>query len=284
MRSFLRSTATVAILLSLAMVPWLSEPATAATNPFDEIKARGSVTVGTEAASYPFEFIRDGKIVGYNKDVLDLVIEGWGVKLVQLDVPFAGLLTGLSQRKYDFVASNLFMTAERAQKYAFTMPTAAVDMAMARRKGDNRVKSVDDLSGLVAGVVVPPSVSYTGFQQQNDGLKAKGKAATDVRVFPSSPEMFVALANKQVDVVSLHVPGILGAMQRLPDTYDIVGRFGTRYWSGWLMRPEDTGLRDAINLEIRKLRDRGELARLQNKWFGYAMDIPDSGYLPDGAN
>jgi polar amino acid transport system substrate-binding protein len=280
MRSFRPSTATLAGLCSLVITAWLSGSAAAATSLFEEIKARGSVTVGTEAASYPFEFVRDGKIVGYNKEVLDLVIQGWGVKLEQLDVPFAGLLTGLSQRKYDFVASNLFMTAERAEKYAFTMPTAAVDMAMARRKGDDRAKSVDDLTGLIAGVVVPPSVSYTGFQEHNEKLKAGGKAAAETKVFQSSPEMFVALSNKQVDVASLHVPGILGAMQRLPDRFEIVGRFGNRYWSGWVTRPEDTALRDAINVELRKLRDRGDLARLQNKWFGYAMEIPDTGYLP----
>jgi len=272
-----------AVLLALIVLSALSAPAPAVGGAFEEMKKRGSVTVGTEAASYPFEFIQDEKIVGYNKEVLDKIIEAWGVKLTQLDVPFAGLLTGLTQRKYDFVASNLFMTPERAEKYAFTMPTAAVDTALARRKGEAaRVKSVDDMSGLIVGVVVPPSVSYTAFQKHNEQLKASGKASTDVRSFPSSPEMFVALANKQIDVASLHVPGILGAMRRLPDKFELVGRYGTSYWSGWLTRPEDTDLRDALNVEIRKLRDRGELARGQMKWFGYSMEIPDSGYLPAG--
>jgi len=48
-------------------------------------------------------------------------------------------------------------------------------------------------------------------------------------------------------------------------------------------RPEDLGLRDAINVEIRKLRDSGQLEVMQKKWFGYAMPIPDSGYLPPDA-
>ena len=34
---------------------------------FNKIKQSGKVTVGTEAAFPPFEFIREGKIVGYNK-------------------------------------------------------------------------------------------------------------------------------------------------------------------------------------------------------------------------
>jgi polar amino acid transport system substrate-binding protein len=250
---------------------------------FEQIKKRGSVTVGTEAASYPFEFIREGKIVGYNKEILDQVIQSWGIKLEQLDVPFAGLLVGLTQRKYDFIATNLFVSPERAEKFAYTFPTAAVDMALVKRKGDDRVKSVNDMTGLVVGVAVPPSITHSAYNEHNEALKVQGKAAASIKIFQSSPDMFVALANKQVDVLSLHIPGILGAMQRMPDTLEIVGRFGKRYWSSWLTRPEDTDLRDAINVELRKLRDSGWLAPLQKKWFGYVMEIPDSGYLPPGA-
>ena len=41
---------------------------------FEKIKRTGKVTVGTEAAFPPFEFVEDGKIVGYGKDILDYII------------------------------------------------------------------------------------------------------------------------------------------------------------------------------------------------------------------
>lgn len=247
------------------------------------IKARGSVTVGTEAASFPFEFVENGKIVGYNKDILDRVVAAWGVKLNQLDVPFAGLLSGLDQGKYDFVASNLFINPDRASRYAFTMPTAAVSMAMARRQGDSRVASTNNMTGLVVGVAVPPSATHTMFVELNKELAKQGKAAADMKMFQSSPDMFLALQNKQVDVLVLPYTSIMGAMRRLPDKFEIVGRFGAPSWSAWVTRPSDSDLRTAISLEIRRLRDNGELKKLQEKWFGYAMEIPDSGYLPAGA-
>jgi polar amino acid transport system substrate-binding protein len=31
------------------------------------------------------------------------------------------------------------------------------------------------------------------------------------------------------------------------------------------------------------MRDSGQLKQWQEKWFGFAMEIPDSGYLPPGA-
>ena len=79
-----------------------------------EIKQKGKVVVGTEAAYAPFEFVEDGKIVGYDKDILDRIIAAWGVELEQLDVPFAGILTGLDQKKYDIVSTALIMNPERA--------------------------------------------------------------------------------------------------------------------------------------------------------------------------
>src|SRR5262249_29714352 len=88
-----------------------------AQNTLSDIKSRGKVVVATEAAYAPFEFLEDGKIVGYDKDVLDGVIKGWNVQLEQLDVPFAGILAGLIEKKYDFVSTALLINPERASKY-----------------------------------------------------------------------------------------------------------------------------------------------------------------------
>ncbi|HKV43103.1 MAG TPA: transporter substrate-binding domain-containing protein [bacterium] len=250
---------------------------------FQQIKQRGEVTVATEAAYYPFEFVEGGKIVGYDEDVLNAIIKAWGIKLNQLDLPFAGILPGLEEKKYDFVATALLMNPERAKKYAFTMPVAVVKVGLLRRKGDSRVKSVDDLTGLVVASGTPPAGPTVIFMHYNDGLKANGKGAKEQKMFASSPDEIVALANKQVDAMVDSTPVLLGAMKKFPDTFEIVGTFGDPFWVGWVTRPQDLDLRDAINAEIRKLRDNGELVRLQKKWFGYAMTIPDTGYLPAGA-
>src|SRR6185437_5443828 len=92
---------------------------------FEKIKKQGEVTVATEAAYYPFEFVENGKIVGYDEEILHMIVKDWGVKLKQLDLPFTGILPGLLEKKYDFVATALLINPERAVKYAFTMPVAA---------------------------------------------------------------------------------------------------------------------------------------------------------------
>jgi polar amino acid transport system substrate-binding protein len=82
---------------------------------FEKIKRTGKVTVGTEAAFPPFEFVEDGKIVGYGKDILDYIIADLGVELNQLDLPWQGILPGVLAGKFDFVATSVSIRAERAK-------------------------------------------------------------------------------------------------------------------------------------------------------------------------
>src|SRR5271154_7188896 len=146
--SWNRFQASVAAILAVAVLGAASAPTPASAGLLDEIKKKGQVVVGTEAAYYPFEFIENGKIVGYDKDIVDAIIKSWGFKMEQLDLPFAGILPGLLQKKFDFVATALLINPERAKRYAFTMPIAQVKVGLLKRKGDAKVKSVDDLTGL----------------------------------------------------------------------------------------------------------------------------------------
>ena len=82
---------------------------------FEKIKRTGKVTVGTEAAFPPFEYIEDGKIVGYGKDILTYIIDDMNVELNQLDLPWQGILPGLLAKKFDFVATSVSVTEERVK-------------------------------------------------------------------------------------------------------------------------------------------------------------------------
>jgi polar amino acid transport system substrate-binding protein len=248
-----------------------------------EIKSHGKAVVGTEAAYAPFEFIQDGKIVGYDKDILDRIIADWGVTLEQIDVPFAGILAGLDQKKFDFIATALIMNPDRVVKYAFTIPVARGEVVFVQRKGSDKMKSVDDLSGLVVGSVTPPAGTAMVLNHHNDKLKESGKGAADIMRFQSTPETFLALANGQIDCLIQNDLVVQQAMQKQPGLFEIVGAVGEPFYIGWVSRADDTKLRDEISAEIRKMRDGGELAALQEKWFGHKMEIPDSGYLPAGS-
>ena len=114
----------------------VSQQALAETT-LEKIKRTGELTVGTEAAFPPFEFVKDGKIVGYGSDILAEVVKELGVKkLNQLDLPWQGILPGVLAGKFDFVATTVGINAERAKRYAFTIPIADGTPYAMKRKGD----------------------------------------------------------------------------------------------------------------------------------------------------
>jgi polar amino acid transport system substrate-binding protein len=269
------------LVLALVVGTTLTLPAKAQN--LAAIKQRGTVIVATQADYPPFEFIQDGKIVGYDKDLLDNIVANWGVKLEQIDLPFSGILTGLMQGKFDFVCTALLANQERATRFAFTMPMAVARVGVYKRKGDPKVTSANDLSGVTMGAVVPPSGPTAVLTAHSNELAKSGKGAKEIRYFQGSTDLSLALLNGQVDAWATTSLTMAAQMKRYPDKFELVGQFGEPFYYGWVTRPEDTALRDAINVELRRLRDSGVMAKLQEKWFGYSMEIPDTGYLPPGA-
>jgi len=249
----------------------------------DEVKKAGKLSVATEALYEPMEFVQDGKIVGYGRDILDDIAASWNIQIEQADLPFPGMLMGLQQNKYDLVATTMIINPDRAKQYAFTAPIASAPVTVLKRKGDQKVTSLDDLTGIVLGGVVPPAGATVEMQKYAANLSQKGKGPSDFVMFQNLPDMLLALSNNQIDGVVENMISLGLVAKKQADRFEIAGTVGKPFYIGWATRAEDAPLRDAINIELKRMRDSGKLAELQKKWFGYTMDLLESGYLPEGA-
>jgi polar amino acid transport system substrate-binding protein len=261
------------------------QPAFAETT-LEKIKRTGELTVGTEAAFPPFEFVQDGKIVGYGPDILAEVVKGLGVtKLNQLDLPWQGILPGVLAGKFDFVATTVGINEERAKRYAYTLPIAdGIPYAM-KRKGD-AIAAVGDLNGKVVATQLASSTEPVARAVDAKLKAAGGTGFKELKLFTAFPESYVALANGDVDAVIQSLPSLAVLVKERPDVFDLAMPTpvdGGYTFLAWVTRPDDKDLRDAISAIIRTMRDDGRLGALQKKWFGFEMKIPDSGYLPPDA-
>ena len=257
--------------------------AVSAETTFDKIKKSGQVTVGTEAAFPPFEFVQDGKIVGYGKDILDIIIADLGVELNQLDLPWQGILPGVLAGKFDFVATSVTIKPDRAKQFAFTVPIGEGTTWIMKRKGDTSIMSVDDMAGKVVGTQLASGNEDASKAFEAD-MKARGlDGFGELKLFTSYPEVTLALANGTLDVAVQNLPNLAVIIQKQPDLFELVGPITDISYFGWVTRPEDTDLRDYLSEQILKIRDSGKIDELQDKWFGFRMEIPDEGYLPEGA-
>jgi len=247
---------------------------------FEQIKSSGQLTVGTEAAFEPFEFVKDGKIVGYGKDILDVVVEDLDVELEQLDLPWQGILPGLDAKKFDFVATSVTITPERAEKYDFTIPIADGTMAVLIRKDDSSIKAPEDIAGKIVGTQLG-SGQLSALHAYNEELEANGGGVKEIKEYVGFPEAYQELATGRIDAVVNTKANLSGILKQSPDTFEMVDTFGDPVWISWAVRKGDQDLLDYLNKQILELRDSGELAKLQEEWFGFTMETPDSGYLPE---
>jgi polar amino acid transport system substrate-binding protein len=273
------------LIAGAACITALIAPASAETT-LEKIKRTGELTVGTEAAFPPFEFVKDGKIVGYGSDILAVVVQDLGVKkLNQLDLPWQGILPGVLAGKFDFVATTVGINEERAKRYAYTLPIADGMPYAMKRKGDPMTK-VEDLNGKVVATQLASSTEPVARDLDARLKAAGGTGFKELKLFTAFPESYVALANGEVDAVIQSLPALAVVAKEKSDVFELAmptPKEGGFTYLAWVTRPDDKDLRDAISATIKKMRDDGRLAALQKKWFGFEMKIPDSGYLPPGA-
>jgi polar amino acid transport system substrate-binding protein len=243
-----------------------------------KVNSNGKITVATEVAYPPMEFLKDGKVVGYGKDILDLIVADMGVQLEQLQLPWDGILAGVLANKYDLVATSVAIKEDRVDKYAFTRPLAKAQTMLVKRYGDS-MASLKDVNGKIVGVELGSSQAAE-VEAVDAELKASGgKGFAEIRGFKSTDDMRLALAGGQIDIGTIPSFSLATMQEQRPNTFALIGN-GTLF--AWVAHPNGADLRDRINESLAKLEQNGTLKKLQLKWFGFEMDIPKD-YLPAGA-
>jgi polar amino acid transport system substrate-binding protein len=242
----------------------------------DEVKKRGVLVVGTEAAYVPYEFFKDGKIIGYDPDIVEHFVQKLGVKAQLVDTAWNGIIPALYAKKFDVIISAMTITKERAEKVLFSMPYADASNVILLRVGEERIKTADDLSGKIIGVQIGSAAAgiIKTFEAK---LKDSGKPGyADVKQYEHYPEAYQDLINRRVDAVvnskstlMVVIQGAPGQFKMLPGVSDITAYFGMAF------RKEDASLQAFANAQLAEMKASGELASLQKKWFGDTMDTPD---------
>ena len=72
----------------------------------------------------PYEFFKEGKVIGYEPDIIDLMVTKLGVKSEFIDTAWNGIIPALYARKFDCIISGMTITKERTEKILFSMPYA----------------------------------------------------------------------------------------------------------------------------------------------------------------
>jgi polar amino acid transport system substrate-binding protein len=246
----------------------------------DEIKKRGEMVIGLEAAYVPYESIQDGKIVGFDCDIGQHLADKLGVKVKFVDTAWSGIIPALYTRKFDAVLSGMTITGERAEKVLFSQPYAEASNMVLIRASDDSTKSAADLSGKKVGAQLGSAGSQAA-KKFEDKLKAEGRPGfADTKLYEHYPEAYADLVTKRLDGVVNSMSTLMVVMQQQPGVFKQVGGIqDIKAWVGMAFRKDDAAFQKFVNDEFTAMKKGGELTALQKKWFGAAFDTPDS--VPD---
>ncbi|MFP9230026.1 transporter substrate-binding domain-containing protein [Pectobacterium cacticida] len=243
------------------------------------IKEAKEITVATEARYAPFEYVENGKIVGYDVDLMNHILAKSlpGVTVKQLDLPFQGILPGLDAKKFDFVITAVTVNQQRMAHFSFTAPVAESTVALLKRAGDSTINTLDDLNGKIVGSQAG-SGQLQILQSFDRALKAKGKPGIKaIKQYVSFDEAYADLASQRLDGVAQSLANLGPLIKARPGIFSpLPDMLGPQTFFGWV------GRKDADSASLVKLisdgiidanRD-GTMKSLQQKWFGFTMDVP----------
>jgi polar amino acid transport system substrate-binding protein len=272
-----RDALTLISIGSTALVVGLPRWAGAGGLTLQDIKGSGRLRIGVEASYVPFTFRKDGKIVGYDIDLADVLCEDLGVKPEIIDTAWTGVIPSLYAKKFDMIMTSLSYTAERMQKVGYSIPYAEASQAMLIRATDvGTIKSTDDLVGKVVATKLGTPSELVAKKIEADLKARKGAGFAEIKVFNDDPPRYLSLSQGKVDAVFNTLPTLAIVMKDAGGKFALVRGIGADNWAGLAVRKEDTELVDFLNAEIRKLKANETIYKLQEKWFGFRMNLPDT--------
>ncbi|WP_197376494.1 ABC transporter permease subunit [Mycolicibacterium baixiangningiae] len=222
----------------------------------EPIKAAGVLRVGTEGVYSPFSYHdASGQLVGYDVDVARAVADEIGVRAEFVETPWDSMFAALEADRFDVVANQVTITAERRAKYDLSQPYSVGEGVIVTRADDNSITSLDDLKGKVAAENATSNWS-----------EVARKAGARVESVEGFSQAITLLNQGRVDVV---VNDSIAVYAYLAETGDksvkIAGTVGEKSEQGFAAR-KDSGMLPELNRALDALRADGTLAAISQKY------------------
>ena len=149
------------------------------------------IKVGVEGTYQPYTYHdEDGNLTGFDVDVAKAIAEKLGVEVDFTEADWDSLLAGIDSGRIDTVINAVSVTDERKEKYDFAGPYFYIEKQVVIKKGNDEIKSWDDLKGKKFRVQPSEANIMT--------VTALGAAATTL----AYSEVYTALQNHVIDCAS----------------------------------------------------------------------------------
>lgn len=248
------------LLLAVAIALVTTACAKGASGDYKLVKP-DTLTVCTDAPYEPFEYQdANGNWTGFDMDLISKIADGLGLKLEVTIQPFDGIWLQPQAGACDLVVSAMTITPERSAAALFSDPYFDADQSLLIRKSDEgTLTSLADMAGKTIGV----QTGTTGeiYAQEN------APADATLKSFDEPAAMFLALQSGDIDGILQDFPVNLDRANQDPTNFVVTEKFATGEQYGFATSNDRTALIDAINSELKKLKDNGGYDEVFQKYF-----------------
>jgi len=218
----------------------------------------GTLRVGTEGTYSPFSYQgTDGKLTGYDIEVVQAVGAKLGKKVEFVQTPFDTIFAGLEAKRYDLVANQVTITDERKAKYDLSEPYTVSEGVIVTRADDTSIKTLADLKG-----------KTTAQSSTSNWAGVARNAGANVEAVEGFVQAIQLLKDRRVDAT---VNDTLAVGQYLRTSNDsgikVAGTTGDKSEQAFAAR-KDSGLIADVNKALDQLRADGTLKTISDKYFG----------------
>ena len=215
--------------------------------------------VGTNAEFYPFEYLEDGKIVGFDAELIEAIGKKLNKEIIWKNIAFDGLLPALQSKKIDVIIAGMTATPERKKFVNFSDPYFVSNQMIIINTNDEKSKNITSYESLPnhsVGVVL----GYTG------DVAVSKLENIDVQRFNGASEAIMSLKAKKVQAVVIDSEPAKNYVKNNEGLKLISTDIAKEEYSIAVSK-ENKKLAEDINLAYKELVNDGTFEKLITKYF-----------------
>lgn len=215
--------------------------------------------IGTNAEYKPYEYLEDGKLVGFDIEFMEMIANKVGFEVVWQDMNFDGLIAAIQAKKIDGAIAGMAGTPERKKAVDFSIPylksgMASIDSVVVA--GDSNLNSKESLKGKSIGVQL-------GTIQEQKAIDLGG----ELKTYSNNTAALMAVKQGKLDAVIVGKEQAEGFIKSMNGLKIAVNLGDEPPISAIALRKGNEELLEKINKAIVELQGTKEYDDLYNKHF-----------------
>ncbi len=241
------------------LLPLLVSNVAGAASALDDVKTRGKLIAGVRYDTAPYGYLdSSGKVVGFDIDLIRAVAKRLGVSAELVQVTAKTRIPLLQSGKVDILAAALTHTREREQAIDFSI-TYVVDGSRLLVKKGSGIQRIEDLN--------KEGKTIACIQGSVDEVNARRLAPrAKILDYQQYPQAFLAVKQGLADAMTT-VVSTLDQFAKQDSSVEVVGDFLNTQPIAFVIRPNDSKWRNAINGALQDMVEDGSFKSIYAKYF-----------------